>query len=188
MAASPFYREARNFHLPRASPEAAAMHPAQLPVEQLLEECQVQRTRRSGPGGQHRNKVETAIVVEHQSSGLRGEASERRSQEQNRRQAVHRLRVKLALALRQPPADVPSTLWQQRLAGRRFAVNPQHEDFPALLAEALDVVHARETKIADAANHLGLTSSQLTKLLKVNCDALALVNRERLGLGLPRLR
>jgi len=162
-------------------------HPAQLPVEQLLAECKVQRTRRSGPGGQHRNKVETAIVVEHLPTGLRGEAGERRSQAQNRRQAIHRLRVKLALWVRQPPADAPSPAWRQRVFGARLAINPQHEEFLALLAEALDVVHAHEFAIPEAAHHLGLTSSQLVKLLKIEPQALVLVNRERQQRGLPPL-
>ena len=54
------------------------IHPAQYPVQRLLAECEINRTRGSGPGGQHRNKVETAIVVVHLPTGLRGEASERR--------------------------------------------------------------------------------------------------------------
>ena len=36
------------------------MHPAELPIPELLRQCEVVHTRRSGPGGQHRNKVETA--------------------------------------------------------------------------------------------------------------------------------
>ncbi|MCY2992774.1 MAG: peptide chain release factor-like protein [Planctomycetota bacterium] len=53
------------------------IHPAALAIDQLLRECQIVRTRRSGPGGQHRNKVETAVVITHLPSGVKGEASER---------------------------------------------------------------------------------------------------------------
>ncbi len=163
-------------------------HPAQLPLEELLKDCRVQRTRGSGPGGQHRNKVETAIVVEHLPTGLRGEASERRSQDQNRRQAIHRLRVKLALSERRLPADGSSETWQQRTKAGRISVNPEHEDFPKLLAEALDVVCASNFEIPTAANHLGLTASQLVKFLKIERVALEQVNRERVSLGLTKLR
>ena len=97
-------------------------HPAQLPPEMLLKDCQVTRTRGSGPGGQHRNKVETAIVVEHLPSGLRGEASERRSQDQNRRQAIHRLRIKLAIGERRSSGDEPSGVWRQRIKAGRISV------------------------------------------------------------------
>ena len=142
-------------------------HPARVSVADLLADCEIQRTRRSGPGGQHRNKVETAIVVEHQPTGLRGEASERRSQEQNRQQAIQRLRVKLALEVRSEPSAQPSALWQNRSAGGRLSVSVQHEDFPALLAEALDQMCAEDYSLAKSARQLGVSSSQLVKFLKV---------------------
>ena len=152
-------------------------------MEQFLQDCQVTRTRRSGPGGQHRNKVETAIVVQHLPTGIRGEASERRSQEQNRKQAIQRLRIKLALSIRHSPAEKRSQVWTKRVQSGRISVNGQHEEFPALLAEALDVLSSHDFKTSPAANSLQLNTSQLVKLLKVNRDALALVNRERQKIG-----
>jgi len=163
-------------------------HPARLPLEELLKDCQVKRTRGSGPGGQHRNKVETAIVVEHLPTGQRGEASERRSQDQNRRQAIHRLRIKLAISDRRPPADCLSDAWRGRIKAGRIAINPEHEDFPALLAEALDVVCGSSFEIPAAAEQLRLTASQLVKFLKIERGALELVNQERIATGLSRLR
>jgi len=163
-------------------------HPAQLPVERLLAECEVKRTRGSGPGGQHRNKVETAIVVEHLPTGLRGEASERRSQVQNRQQAVFRLRVKLALEVRHKRGTQTSERWRQRATKGRITVNANHEDFPALLAEAIDVIHARAYAIPTSAEHLGVTPSQLVKFLKVEPEALIRVNRQRQGRGESALR
>ena len=77
------------------------MHPVELPIDELLKDCRVTRTRRSGPGGQHRNKVETAIVIEHIPTGIQGEAGEKRSQDANRQQAIRRLRLKLAEEVRQ---------------------------------------------------------------------------------------
>lgn len=163
-------------------------HPARVSVADLLADCEIQRTRGSGPGGQHRNKVETAIVVEHQPTGLRGEASERRSQEQNRQQAILRLRVKLALEVRSEPAAQPSALWQNRSAGGRLSVSVQHEDFPALLAESLDQMCAEEYSLATSARQLGVSSSQLVKFLKLEPKALAHVNRQRQLRGEAPLR
>ncbi len=163
-------------------------HPARWSEERLLAECEVKRTRGSGPGGQHRNKVETAIVVEHLATGLRGEASERRSQEQNRRQAIFRLRIKLALEVRQPAAEELSELWRRRAVGRRISVSAGHEDFPALLSEALDLLADADYAVPEAAERLGVTNSQLVKLLKVEPAALAGVNRERAVRGESPLR
>lgn len=162
-------------------------HPAHLPVDQLLGDCRVETTRRSGPGGQHRNKVETAVVVEHLPSGLRGEASERRSQLQNRHAAVQRLRVKLALSVRCEPMEEPSELWRARATGGRMAVNAGHEDYPAVLAEALDIVRGHEFDVAAAATFLGVTTSQLVKLLKTEHEALRQVNVARQARGLSPL-
>ena len=115
-------------------------HPTELPVEELLAQCSFERTRRQGPGGQHRNKTETAVVVTHVPTGVRGEASERRSQAQNRAVAIHRLRVRLAVEVRDADRAVPSALWAARSGGGRLAVSDSHADFPSLLAEALDVL------------------------------------------------
>lgn len=159
------------------------LHPAQLPIEQLLCDCSFQRTRRSGPGGQHRNKVETAVVVEHLPTGIRAEANERRSQQQNRQMVLQRLRVRLAIDIRTPAVTEVSDLWSSRLSGGKLGINSQHTDFPAILAEALDTVAGNEFDLAAAAPHLGVSSSQLVKLLKLEPAALALVNRERLARG-----
>lgn len=165
-------------------------HPAAIPVERLLAECEIRRGRRRGPGGQHRNKVETAIVITHQPTGVKGEATERRSQEQNRLAAVFRLRVKLALEVRTlRPADAaPSDLWQSRSHGGRISVNPEHQDFPTLLAETLDVLAACDMDIRSAAEVLAVTVSQLIKFLKIEPNALAQVNEHRRKLGLRVLR
>ena len=76
------------------------LHPAALPPDELLAQCDVQFVRRSGPGGQHRNKVSTGVVLVHRPTGIKAEANERRSQAENRTAACLRLRVNLALEVR----------------------------------------------------------------------------------------
>jgi hypothetical protein len=161
-------------------------HPASLRAAALLAQCQTTRTRRSGPGGQNRNKVETAIVLAHRPTGIVGEASERRTQGENLRVALFRLRVNLALAVRRThdPAAGPSALWRSRCPHGRIGVNPTHDDFPELLAEALDTVAASGEDLKQAADRLGCTASQLTRFLKREARALAAVNERRRALGL----
>jgi hypothetical protein len=163
-------------------------HPAALGCEQLLADCLVRRLRRSGPGGQHRNKVETAVVLRHQPSGTMAEANERRSQAENRAVALFRLRVNLALEVRHPQLQAPSPLWLSRFSGGPIAINASHADFPAILAEALDVVAACEADVKRAAASLGCTPSQLVKLLRKEPRALALVNDWRRQRGLHSLK
>jgi hypothetical protein len=169
---------------------APVLHPAALDETSLLTDCQLRRLRRSGPGGQHRNKVETGVVLSHRPSGVSAEATERRSQAENRRVALRRLRVNLALEVRCPieSGQPPSERWQSRCRGGRVGVNPEHRDFPALLAEALDEVAAADWDVAGPASRLECTSSQLIKLLKLEPRALALLNRQRVERGLRRLK
>jgi len=71
--------------------------------EALLAQCEVQAHRASGPGGQHRNKSETAIRLVHLPSGVTAEGNDERSRTQNLRIALARLREKLAKRAYRPP-------------------------------------------------------------------------------------
>ncbi len=169
----------------------------------LLSQCEVTTRRRSGPGGQHRNKVETGVVLAHRPTGVTAQASERRSQAQNRAVALFRLRLQLALDVRTPAAAngdapvasdaralsmPPSPLWCSRCRGGRITVSAEHEDFPALLAEALDAVHAQDFEMPAAAAALGCSATQLVRLLAQEARALLAVNAGREARGLRPLR
>jgi hypothetical protein len=146
---------------------------------ELLKQCRLQFGRLSGPGGQHRNKVETAVQIVHEPTGVEAHAGERRRQIENRREALKRLRLKLARIVRtrvDPERYQPSRLWQSRRQGRQMSINPRHRDYPALLAEALDLVTARGYDVAGAAGRLGVTMSQLARLIRHDRHAFAMIN------------
>jgi ribosome-associated protein len=83
---------------------AAARRAGALPDEALLAECEEAFFVGSGPGGQHRNKTESAVRLVHRPTGVTVTATERRSQLQNRDAALARLRERLgALAHRPKP-------------------------------------------------------------------------------------
>lgn len=170
---------------PQPKSESGPVHPASLPVEDLLKDCKVERGRGSGPGGQHRNKVETAVIVTHEPSGVAGGASERRSQEENRRMAIKRLRINLAIEVRGywGLMDVPSELWRSRCRDRKLAINVKHEDWPSLLAELMDVLSLKRGDVRAAGNVMGISASQVTKLLRNEPKAMALVNQWRTDRG-----
>ena len=56
-----------------------------------LKDCDVETFRGSGPGGQARNKVSSAVRITHRASGAVGQATERRSQHQNKVLAWERM-------------------------------------------------------------------------------------------------
>jgi hypothetical protein len=162
----------------REPTEVNSPHPASLPADRLRAECEIRFTRRSGPGGQHRNKVETAVILKHRLTGVRAEANERRSQSENLRVALRRLRTGLALQVR-CPWHGPSRLWQSRCRQKRLAVSAQHEDFPSLVAEALDALDAVDWNVPQAAENLVCSSSQLVRLLRQERSAFERLNHER---------
>lgn len=163
------------------------MHPSRKPIDKLVNECEFRRQRRSGPGGQHRNKVETGVFIHHQPTGIEAAATEKRSQSRNREAAIDRLRVQLAIEHRDGTLEPPSGLWQSRCRRGRISVSRNHADFAAMLAEALDTLIAMDLDFVKAAEHLECTRSQLTKLLSMEPAAFVHVNRLRDKRGLKPL-
>lgn len=166
-------------------------HPATVALEELAAMCSWGRSRASGPGGQHRNKVETAIWMRHDATGIEAQASERRSGEENKRVALGRLRLELALRVRCPVpiGEIRSALWKSRCSGSGIiACNPSHEDFPRLIAEALDVIYAAAWDVKRASLRLCCSQSQLVKLIKDFPAGFARLNQERLAAGLHQFK
>lgn len=157
--------------------------------------------------------------MHHEPTGVEAHATERRSVTENRRVAVWRLRLALAVQVRTPvgPGEIGSSLWRSRVVGPksamkpgsvtdpllkqlgvrlrhagvaagRIVVNPEHHDYPSLLAEALDVIAAMGWDPKTAGVRLGVSASQLVKLLKDHPPALSMLNRERERRGLGALK
>ncbi|MCU0689192.1 MAG: peptide chain release factor-like protein [Phycisphaerales bacterium] len=87
------------------------------------------------------------------------------------------------------PAVGCSALWTARLKSSRgakqgrLAVNPEHRDYAALLAEALDMIASFDWQPRPAAERLGVTMSQLVKLVRDCPEAMLMWNRARAKRG-----
>ena len=77
-------------------------------MDTLEKEVLVEPYRAPGPGGQRKNRKETAIRLTHPPSGITVVASERRSQAQNREVAFDRLIKKLAQINRPRKRRIPT--------------------------------------------------------------------------------
>jgi hypothetical protein len=151
----------------------------------LLAQCAVDTYRASGPGGQHRNKTESAVRLRHKPSGLVAHGDESRSQAENKARALKRLREHLALDLRlELPADgwVPSVRVARMIAGGTAPLGErtrQTTEYLAAMAELLDVVAAAGAEVAASAARLGITTGAMSKLLTHDDRVLRAVNRMR---------
>jgi protein subunit release factor B len=91
--------------------------------ETLKRQVTIETYRSSGPGGQRKNKVETAVRLKHLPSGLTVIAAERRSQAENRRLAFERLRKRL-MKLNRPirrriPTPTPLRAVEKRMEEKK---------------------------------------------------------------------
>ena len=138
----------------------------------LLLDCDVQTFRGSGPGGQHRNKTSSGVRVVHRPTALAGVATARRSQTDNRRDAIDSLRLAIALVIRRPLAPLPDALPAGRI-GRLLTI-----------ARALDALDEHGWSMRDAADALGTSTGQLARRLAAEPEAMSLVNARRRAIGL----
>jgi protein subunit release factor B len=90
----------------------------------LKKQVVIETYRSSGPGGQRKNKVETAVRIKHLPSGITVVATEHRTQSDNRKLALERLRERL-IKLNQPrrrriPTSLPRTAIEKRIEGKKI--------------------------------------------------------------------
>jgi len=165
----------------------------------LLRQCEVSVYTSSGPGGQHRNKVSSAVRLRHGPTGIAAHGDSSRSQHANKQAAIRRLRMNIACRCRRPidldrielPQAVAECLFTPRqrsqTAPRRLQIGPKDHRFWQVSAFLLDLLDASQGRLAQTAGHLGITTSNLATVLQSERHLLAAAQDIRRRHGQKRL-
>jgi hypothetical protein len=159
--------------------------------DQLVAQCEVDRYRASGPGGQHRNKTDSGVRLRHKATGVSAIGEDSRSQHENKLHAVRRLRSAIALEVREPVTGPPSPRLAKLVAGGTAPLGAKTKltgEYWAGMAELLDRLVAQNVEIALTAQELGVTTGALSKLLLHDEQVGRVVNDLRRAKGLRALR
>ncbi|KMZ60395.1 putative Peptide chain release factor [Zostera marina] len=167
--------------------------------DELVKQCNVTTFKVSGPGGQHRNKRESAVRITHVPTGIVAQAVEDRSQHKNRASALDRLRTLLSLKVRktidldgyQPPQELLQILPKvSTIRGSDVGsqIGPNNSKFALGVQSLLDLIYAVEGSVSDAAKLLGLSTGALSRLLLSDDSLRMAVNDFRTSKGMRPLR
>ncbi|KAK3426486.1 peptide chain release factor 1 [Eucalyptus grandis] len=171
----------------------------ELTDEELMRQCEMSTFKSSGPGGQHRNKRESAVRLKHIPTGIIAQAVEDRSQHKNRASALLRLRTLLALKVRNavdleaysPPKELLQILpLKSTVRGSDCGpqIGPNNPKFMLGVQALLDLLSALEGSVSEVAKLLGLSTGALSRLI-LSDDSLRLaVNELRASKGMKPLK
>ncbi|KAL6587754.1 hypothetical protein OROMI_000732 [Orobanche minor] len=143
--------------------------------DKLMSQCEMDTFKVSGPGGQHRNKRESAVRLKHLQTGITAQASEDRSQHKNRAAALSRLRKLLALKVRNtidldtyvPPPELVQILPVKSTIrmDKGPQIGPNNTKFALGMQALLDLLFAVGGSVSEAAKKIGLSTGALSRLI-----------------------
>lgn len=149
----------------------------------LLRACRQECYRASGPGGQHRNKTDSAVRLSILGGSLMASCEAHRSQHRNRTEALRRLRIIIALELRDPITTGQSTQWQGS-----WKLGRKDHRYARFLSHLLDVMAHHQWAVGHSSEALGISTGKLVRVLARDPAAWNAVNQARAKLELVNLR
>jgi hypothetical protein len=184
-----------SLQLPEAMNIRSIINSLILQDDGLLKECLVSHFQASGPGGQKRNRVYSAVRLKHRPSGLDVTASEHRQSSANLRSALARLRLQMALSLKpgtgfSTPGDSHDTALELPESWPQFRVPVKtgHRDLPNMVFLSLYLLNQYSGEVSSVARKLQVSTSSLVKFLKSDKQVWKKAREIREFFGKPLLK
>jgi hypothetical protein len=131
---------------------------------ELLKECEISAYRGSGPGGQHRNKTNSGVKLKIRSDkamSLESYSCDDRSSHVNKLLALKKLRLKIALQIREEPMQqIPFPF-----PGTGGKISQDNALYPQFIADILDRINFCKGDLSETAKIWNLSKSALNKII-----------------------
>jgi len=143
---------------------------------ELLELCQTQAYKGSGPGGQHRNKTGSGVKLKLLNVNIESYSCDDRSSHINKILALKKLRMKIALQIREEPSlQIPFAF-----PGTDGKISADNKLYPEFIADILDRIKATSGDLSEAAKMWNLSKSALNKIILADKKVLETFQKIRL--------
>jgi hypothetical protein len=145
--------------------------------EIFLRDCKLDWFQASGPGGQKRNRKYSGVRLKHIPTDITVEVVKSRSQNENRHQAIKKLKLQIAIFTAGPVID-----------NFRVDVSISNSEYFINAAKVFDTLKKYNFSVSDTAKELNISTSRLIKFLARDEFLWREVNAERERLGMKKLK
>ncbi len=146
--------------------------------EELLSHCKTGHYIATGNGGQKRNKTSSAVRLSLNDSDISVTASEDRQQSVNKKRAIRKMRIAIAMEMRE---EVKA--WQGQLD-----MNPKNAQYPLFVAFLTDSLFEYNWQVSEVAKSMDISTGKLIKIIAKDDTLWQYVNKERQKNGYKPLK
>ena len=146
--------------------------------EELLNNCKTDHFIATGNGGQKRNKTSSAVRLSLKNSDISVTASEDRQQSVNKKRALRKMRIAIAMEMREEPKE-----W-----GGQLDMNPKNPQYPLFVACLVDHLFDKAWQVSEVAKSMDISTGKLIKIIAKDDSLWQFVNKERQRSGYKPLK